>query len=808
MSTSDAVNGPQAYVFMPEQAAPPIPVAGTVNAACIYTNGTSVYLSVNGGAYTPIVTGSGATVTLDAAYTGGNQINLTQAKGAVILSSARTSGNILQITTTNAPATVTAQVTGISVDLSSLGTAATPSTFNLPAIVVTGAFSSVAKARGSALVQIAAAYRNASAVSIGVKNKQALSGSIVQVGWDSTNYEGAVASSVLTGQTHVVTIDGQTNVDAATNNVEFVGLRVLAPRSTNTGSHSISIESNATGGDGLRVAMTPAAASATVDGIHVTTSANAGASSTGIRNTWQSLAGCSGGISRITLSVNGSSTGATTMLALLSSTATFTNGAALYGINMDLVNNLTYGSQVYGIYQTIRGANATIGGIAYRLDMGGTDGFSFRGLDFENTVTYTASRSGTNSNGAAFIFLYNHPVMSGAGQTLTMNDRIITIDHGPSTAGGASLVDSTYIVDIAANPVAGTNNIRVFSVAMNANNAGANTRMFYGTSAQTQGVLFDLNATGTLGGSFTGYSLTASAATAGAQVVKGLYLALPASSSASSIGAHVTTAQKAGTGVQVAFSGSLSATVVGYGLDLYNLTHNNNNLIGIYITIGTTTAASAQTVGGIVIDDWSTKQYTLQMLVRKKQGSIVHAEYQTDTTLDASICGVYLDLTGHVTANTKEVVGFYVEIPSGAATTSRGLTIKQGTTTSHQMEFVSVTDGTYFHILGPALGQLRIGAGTPATAGAGREIALVASDAGSTSGSAGGSIYLQEGAGNGGGARGQIAIGQNANMRLGFFAGGPAKQQTPTGSRGGNAALASLLTALAAYGLIVDGTSA
>jgi len=33
-------------------------------------------------------------------------------------------------------------------------------------------------------------------------------------------------------------------------------------------------------------------------------------------------------------------------------------------------------------------------------------------------------------------------------------------------------------------------------------------------------------------------------------------------------------------------------------------------------------------------------------------------------------------------------------------------------------------------------------------------------------------------------------------------------QQTPTGSRGGNAALASLLTALAAVGLIVDGTSA
>lgn len=36
----------------------------------------------------------------------------------------------------------------------------------------------------------------------------------------------------------------------------------------------------------------------------------------------------------------------------------------------------------------------------------------------------------------------------------------------------------------------------------------------------------------------------------------------------------------------------------------------------------------------------------------------------------------------------------------------------------------------------------------------------------------------------------------------------PTAQPTVTGSRGGNAALASLLTALAATGLIIDGTSA
>lgn len=42
---------------------------------------------------------------------------------------------------------------------------------------------------------------------------------------------------------------------------------------------------------------------------------------------------------------------------------------------------------------------------------------------------------------------------------------------------------------------------------------------------------------------------------------------------------------------------------------------------------------------------------------------------------------------------------------------------------------------------------------------------------------------------------------------LSFFATTPAAQQTVTGSRAANAALTSLLTALATYGLIVDSTS-
>ena len=45
------------------------------------------------------------------------------------------------------------------------------------------------------------------------------------------------------------------------------------------------------------------------------------------------------------------------------------------------------------------------------------------------------------------------------------------------------------------------------------------------------------------------------------------------------------------------------------------------------------------------------------------------------------------------------------------------------------------------------------------------------------------------------------------SAKLGFFGGPTSTQQTVTGSRGGNAALASLLTALAGMGLIIDGTT-
>lgn len=108
-------------------------------------------------------------------------------------------------------------------------------------------------------------------------------------------------------------------------------------------------------------------------------------------------------------------------------------------------------------------------------------------------------------------------------------------------------------------------------------------------------------------------------------------------------------------------------------------------------------------------------------------------------------------------------------------------------------------------------------AGGNATAGAsvagaakGGDVVLFGGDAARlTSGDAdGGAVRLFGGVGIGTGARGRVEIGASTSDRLTFYGGGsPTTQQTVTGSRGGNVALASLLTALATLGLVVDGTT-
>lgn len=120
--------------------------------------------------------------------------------------------------------------------------------------------------------------------------------------------------------------------------------------------------------------------------------------------------------------------------------------------------------------------------------------------------------------------------------------------------------------------------------------------------------------------------------------------------------------------------------------------------------------------------------------------------------------------------------------------------------------------------------------------GSGNGFLWKAQDAALASGLAGGDMGMQAGDGSGGGGTGgtaflqaggnpgspsdrgvaemrvaggaaAIRVGGANGLALSFYGGVPETQPTVTGSRGGNAALASLLTELATLGLIVDGTT-
>lgn len=54
----------------------------------------------------------------------------------------------------------------------------------------------------------------------------------------------------------------------------------------------------------------------------------------------------------------------------------------------------------------------------------------------------------------------------------------------------------------------------------------------------------------------------------------------------------------------------------------------------------------------------------------------------------------------------------------------------------------------------------------------------------------------------------QVHTANGVSLRSGFYGAAPVAKPTVTGAKGGNAALASLITALANLGLITDGTSA
>jgi hypothetical protein len=109
------------------------------------------------------------------------------------------------------------------------------------------------------------------------------------------------------------------------------------------------------------------------------------------------------------------------------------------------------------------------------------------------------------------------------------------------------------------------------------------------------------------------------------------------------------------------------------------------------------------------------------------------------------------------------------------------------------------------------------GQGTTGTSGtdgyAGNLIVVAGSSAGASGTRVGGDITISPGSGVTANGAAQITTGGGTvrfkvnDTGMGFFAATPVAKPTVTGSKGGNAALGSLLTALANLGLVTDSTS-
>jgi hypothetical protein len=125
---------------------------------------------------------------------------------------------------------------------------------------------------------------------------------------------------------------------------------------------------------------------------------------------------------------------------------------------------------------------------------------------------------------------------------------------------------------------------------------------------------------------------------------------------------------------------------------------------------------------------------------------------------------------------------------------------------------VSLTGGNGGTTTGAA-GGVNLSGGTPVN-GNGGSIALTGSNGVGTNRN-GGNVSLQPGVNTGTGILGSLRLLDSAaalkiqinTTGIGFFTNAPVARPTVVGSRGGNAALASLLTGLASLGLIIDSST-
>lgn len=196
-------------------------------------------------------------------------------------------------------------------------------------------------------------------------------------------------------------------------------------------------------------------------------------------------------------------------------------------------------------------------------------------------------------------------------------------------------------------------------------------------------------------------------------------------------------------------------------------------------------------------------------------GAVVLQGTPSLTTPDigaATGASVALTANSTVTANTSAILSFTVNNTSnGTAASSRWIALND---TNHQIALAMFGSGSTSSVAGVTLAEY---AALITNSSAGLVIAPTVASKPIIIG-AGTTEYFRwdtSGHGNIADAKNLILgsttgtkIGTATTQKLGFWNATPVVKQTVTGSRGGNAALASLLTALATAGLVVDSSSA
>lgn len=176
---------------------------------------------------------------------------------------------VLNVIDTGLAGNLTGPLTGIMVDVSS----AFHNGQAVQGMSIIGPATTAAAATKQGMLVIQGRHSLMRGISMSVRNKQAGTDGLVYIEWDTTNFEGAVASSILTGETNMVVLNGQANVDALTNNVLFRGAWLLVPATTNVTTRGVFVDSLQRGGSVFEAAVSPGAAAA-VNGFLATMGAN------------------------------------------------------------------------------------------------------------------------------------------------------------------------------------------------------------------------------------------------------------------------------------------------------------------------------------------------------------------------------------------------------------------------------------------------------------------------------------------------------------------------------------------------------